>query len=165
MWTQLKAWLGFTPPAVEPVIEPPPPLDLYGRIEHNLGELLTQAMSTYHVRSAMSTRLSMYSKGPVELSNWIAETARIVDTQQYVPEPWKAAVRNEGTIMLDDFMTHAGYVVDVKQWLVFNKPQIVRLVDGFRALEPDDQEYYSRMYTSVLRDVDTILQGMLSACN
>jgi hypothetical protein len=165
MWTQLKAWLGLLPPVEQPVIEPPPPLDLFGRIEYNLGVLHDGQLQTYSVRQAMVTRLTMFSKDPVELSNWIAEAGRIVDTQTYVPEHWKSAVRQEMPFTLDDYMTHIGYVVDAKQWFTFNHSKITRLLEGFYKLDAGDDEYYNRMYTSVLRDVDTILEGMLSACN
>lgn len=141
------------------------PADIFERIEHNLKELSNEIIITYKVKKAMSIRMTMSSSGPRELGNWLADSSRIVDTQEYVPESWKNALRVEREIILDDFMTHNGYVIDIAQWMNQNKPKIVRLLKGFSVLDIDDREYFQRNYTSVLRDVDTLLTSVAKACN
>jgi hypothetical protein len=140
------------------------PTDIYERIEYNLKELSNEVINAYKVKKAMAIRMTMSSSGPRELGNWLTESSRIVDTQEYVPESWKNALRVEGEIILDDFMTHNGYVIDMAQWMNQNKPKIVRLLKGFSVLDIDDREYFQRNYTSVLRDVDTLLTSVAKAC-
>lgn len=159
MWNALKDLFGFSQPTV------PIPEDIHSRIEFNLGVLTDEVMKTYSVRKAMSIRLRMSSKSPKELSDWLSETGRIVDTAAYVPEPWKAGIRVEESYILDDYMSHGGYVVDMKSWYANNQPRIKRIVKAFKKLEEDDRDYYQRMYNSVLRDVDAILTGIKAACN
>lgn len=159
MWNKLKDMLGFSQPVV------PTPDDMHLRIEHNLGVLTDAVLDRYSVRKAMSVRLRMSSATPKELSDWLSATGRIVDTAAYVPEPWKAGVRVERMTILDDYMTHEGYVISLPTWFEANKPRIARIVKAFQKLEEDDRDYYGRMYNSVLRDIDSLLTGIKAACN
>lgn len=159
MWNALKDFFGFSKPVVQI------PEDIYSRIEFNLGVLNHEVIKRYSVRKAMTVRLKLSSTSPKQLSDWLAECGRIVDTEAYVPEAWKSAVRVEDFYVLDDYMTEAGYVVDMKTWFADNNPRMQRVAKAFKKLPEEDRDYYQRMYNSVLRDVDSILTGIVTACN
>lgn len=143
----------------------PQPTDIIERIEHNLKGISDETIKRYNVRKAMSIKVTMSSTGPRVFAQWLSDSSRVVDLEEYIPDVWKGAVRVENTYNLDDFMTHNGYVVNVTEWLHTNKPRIARLVSGFNKLKKVDRDYYQRNYNSVLRDVDAFLQGVLDACN
>lgn len=159
MWNTLKDFFGFAKPEVQI------PEDIHSRIEHNLGVLSDEVIKRYSPRKAMTVRLKLSSKSPKQLSEWLSECGRTVDTEAYVPEAWKSAVRVEDFYVLDDYMTESGYVVDMKAWFADNKPRMNRIVAGFQKLPEEDRDYYQRMYNSVLRDVDSMLTGIVAACN
>ena len=154
-----RLWGWLNPP--EP--EPPQPTDLFNRIELNLGALNHDLIQRYSVRKAMSVTVVLSSPSPKVLSEWLSNASRVVDKNEYVPEPWKQTVRTEESYVLDNWFTDKGYLVDVRQWLEENQPRMTRLMKGFRKLEQDDVEYYQRNYNSVLRDIDSLLIGMRAA--
>lgn len=157
MLKQLWTWLNPPPP------EPPPPDDIFARIEHNLGVLTHDVMSKYNVRKAMQTTVTLSSKTPKELAEWLSNASRIVAKNEYVPEPWKAGVRVEDFYVLDNWFTYDGFIVDPATWLKENQPRITRLLKAFKKLEDDDKEYYQRNYNSVLRDTDFLISGIRAA--
>lgn len=154
MLKQLWGWLNPPPP------EPPQPDDIFARIELNLGALNHDVINQYSVRKAMGIRVRLASKSPKELSEWLSNAGRVVEKNEYVPEPWKASVRVQDNFVLDNWFTHEGYIVDPKAWLAENQPRINRLLKAFKKLEDDDLDYYQRNYNSVLLDTDFLLIGM-----
>lgn len=159
MWKKLKAFMGLTKPATKP------PLDIVDRIEYNLGILSHDVIDRYDTRKAMTTRLVLSSESPRVLRDWIASAVHVMSSGDYASEGWKAGVRIERVVMLDDYLTHAGYVVSFPVWFEENNTRIQRIIDILKGMDVIDREYYQRMYTSVLRDVDAVLKAAVIACN
>lgn len=159
MWNKIKTLVGLTKPAVKP------PLDMMERIEHNLGLLTNEVIDRYSTRKAMTIRLVLSSETPKDLREWLSTAGRVMSTEDYPSEAWKAGVRIERVIMLDDYMTHEGYVVRFPLWFEENRPRMKRIIDAYKQLDAFDRDYYQRMYNSVLRDMDALLKGALIACN
>ncbi len=159
MWKKLKAFMGLTKPATKP------PLDIVDRIGYNLGILSHDVIDRYDTRKAMATRLVLSSESPRVLRDWIASAAHVMSSGDYASEVWKAGVRIERVVMFDDYLTHAGYVVSFPVWFEENNTRIQRIIDILKGMDAIDREYYQRMYTSVLRDVDAVLKAAVIACN
>lgn len=159
MWNKIKTLLGLTKPAVQP------PLDMIERIEHNLGLLTNEVIDRYSIRKSLNIRVVLSSETPKELREWLSTTGRVMSNVDYPSEVWKAGVRIERGIILDDYMTHEGYVVRFPVWFEENRPRMERIIKAIHKLDEVDREYYQRIYNSVLRDMDSLLKGALIACN
>lgn len=158
MWKKIKTLIGLTKPAAQP------PLDMMARIEHNLGLLTNDVIDRYSARKAMTIRLILSSETPKELRDWLSTTGHVMSTGDYPSDTWKAGVRIERVITLDDYMTHEGYIVNLPVWFEENRPRMKRILTAYAAADADNREYYQRMYNSVLRDMDALLKGALIAC-
>lgn len=155
MLSRIKEFLGLKKPEITQ------PVDQLARITTNLGALTNGLINTYNARKAISESLVLSSKSPAELSKWLSESSRISDTLDNVPEKWKTTLRIEKPVLLDDYFTDRGYVVDISQWLDLNKPRIERLVEAFQKMDSADRPYYQRNYNSVLRDTDALLAALV----